>query len=264
MPARLRPLLLALLSALVAVAGVSVLSPRLGMDPSVSDPSATVSPATAPAAAPSASSASSAAGAHTPSPEMTVLGAPPLPSRVTAATGFSPFATVDSVTLVHPAAVVERVAFHQSNHEGAREMVATASAAQVTMLESRGRLSALTSSADIVVEPGGEIRAPVTGRVLRAGSYVLYCKTTDDYVVIEPEGRPGWEVKILHVQREQVSPGQQVVAGVTPIAAHATVLPFVSQVDKLRVEDPAWPHVHIEVIDPSIPNVPNGGSGSSC
>ena len=28
--------------------------------------------------------------------------------------------------------------------------------------------------------------------VKRAGHYVLYCKYTDDYVVIEPDSHPGW------------------------------------------------------------------------
>jgi hypothetical protein len=69
-------------------------------------------------------------------------------------------------------------------------------------------------------------------------------------------------VKILHILGLEVSPGDRVEAGVTVIADHAHQLPFASQVDDIRTADPAWPHVHIEVTDPSIPNVPNGGSGS--
>jgi hypothetical protein len=47
----------------------------------------------------------------------------------------------------------------------------------------------------------------------------------------------------------------------TPIALHPTQLPFPSQVDDHRTADPAWPHVHIEVVDTSIPNVPSPGEG---
>lgn len=43
----------------------------------------------------------------------------------------------------------------------------------------------------------------------------------------------------------------------TPVASAPRQLPFESQVDAFRTADPAWPHVHVEVIDPSIPNVPN-------
>ena len=45
------------------------------------------------------------------------------------------------------------------------------------------------------------------------------------------------------------------------IAQHATLLPFGSQVDDFTAE-PHWPHNHVEVIDPSIPNRPNEGSGA--
>jgi hypothetical protein len=37
-------------------------------------------------------------------------------------------------------------------------------------------------------------------------------------------------------------------------------LPFESQVDEYTAQ-PANPHVHIEVIDPSIPNIPGPGGG---
>jgi hypothetical protein len=52
-----------------------------------------------------------------------------------------------------------------------------------------------------------------------------------------------------------------VIPGSTVIAASAHQLPFALQVDDLRTADPAWPHVHVEVVDPSIPNVPSPGGG---
>jgi hypothetical protein len=194
-------------------------------------------------------------------PTTTTTTTPPV-RRVTTQPWVPMAATiVGSVTLVHPAERVERVGFHQSNHEGARELAPLDTAVQPATLESRERLSAGRTAADVVVAPDVPIRAPVTGRVLRAGTYVLYCKYSDDYVVIEPDSHPGWEVKILHIDGEQVQRGQRVEAGVTQLAPRATQLPFESQVDELRSADPAWPHVHIEVVDPSIPNVPSPGGG---
>jgi hypothetical protein len=174
---------------------------------------------------------------------------------------WSPFASVGGVLLVHPAAQVERVGFHQSNHEGAQELDVATTAVSPTTLETRGRLTGDRTAADVVVEPSAEIRSPVTGRVKRAGGYTLYCKYHDEYLVVSPDGHPSWEVKLLHIVGLQVKAGDRVVAGETPIAAHANQLPFESQVDEAASVGPAWPHVHIEVVDPSIRNRPSPGGG---
>jgi murein DD-endopeptidase MepM/ murein hydrolase activator NlpD len=180
------------------------------------------------------------------------------PPRTVTEQQWAPFATAGPVTLTHPSARVERVAFHQSNHDGARQLQALPTAVSPLTLEDRERDTGGAGAADIVVDPNTEIRAPVTGRVKRAGRYVLYCKHSDDYVVIEPDDRPGWEVKILHIDGVAVRAGNRVVAGRTVLAPRATQLPFESQVDEVRTADPAWPHVHVEVVDPTIPDRPTG------
>ena len=189
--------------------------------------------------------------------------APTVRPRVRAVTqsGWSAFATVGGVTLTHPSARVERVGFHESSHDGARQLEPAPTAVAPVTMESRQRGTGARTAADVVVDPALEIRSPVTGRVKRAGRYVLYCKHSDDYVVVEPDARPGWEVKIIHIDGERVSPGQRVIAGKTLIAGRATPLPFKSQVDDLRTADPAWPHVHIEVVDLAIPDRPTPGGG---
>jgi biotin carboxyl carrier protein len=186
---------------------------------------------------------------------------PPTPkARVVTEQEWTPFASVGGVTLRHPSRRVERVGFHQSNHEGARELRVVATAVAPATLETRDRLTAARTAADVVSDPKVEIRAPVTGRVKRAGTYVLYCKHSDDYLVIEPDAHPGWEVKLLHIDGVGVSAGDRVTAGQTVVAPGPTRLPFESQVDELSEGD-AWPHVHIEVVDQSIPNKPSPGSG---
>lgn len=180
------------------------------------------------------------------------------PVRVVHEQPWAPFATVEGVVLQHPSARVEMVAFHESNHDGARELQPLATAAAPVVLESRERGTGTTSAVDIVIDPDVEVRAPVTGRVLRAGSYVLYCDNRDDYAVIEPDARPGYEVKVLHIDGVQVRAGDRVVAGETVLAPRPTRLPFESQVDEITF-DPPWPHVHLEVVDPTIKNRPKGG-----
>ena len=200
--------------------------------------------------------------ATTPAAAATVTTATTIPPRprVVSEPAWAPFATVGGVTLVHPSARVERVGLHQSSHDGARPLTVLPSATAPLTLDDRHRDTGAQTAADVVVDPAGEIRAPVSGRVKRAGTYVLYCRHSDDYVVIEPDGHPGWEVKILHIDGVRVRAGNRVVAGRTVLAPRPTQLPFESQVDKVRTADPAWPHVHIEVVDPSIPDRPTPGS----
>ena len=262
----------ALLAGLTVVAACGA-EDRIAARPA---PTTTPTPATLPAPAPPATTAPAVADAPTTSAaSRPTTSSPPAPtpttavaavvarSRVSALSGWKPFASVGGVTLTHPAARVERVGFHESSHDGARQLQAAATAVAPVTVESRGRGTGARTAADVVVEPGTEIRSPVTGRVKRAGRYVLYCKHSDDYVVVEPDGHPGWEVKILHINGERVSPGDRVVAGQTVIAPRATQLPFVSQVDELRTAEPAWPHTHIEVVDPSIPDRQPPGGGCS-
>lgn len=174
---------------------------------------------------------------------------------------YIPFAVAGDVTLHFPSSRVEHVGFHQSNDEGAQHLDALPGIEAFT-LDDRGRETDRQGSADVVVDPETEIRAPVSGTVISSGSYVLYCNNFDYYLNIEPDDHPGWKVRMLHLAELTVGTGDRVEVGQTVVATKARQLPFASQVDDIRTADPAWPHVHMEVVDPSIPNVPNPGSGS--
>ncbi|MDH3683130.1 MAG: DUF4214 domain-containing protein [Acidimicrobiia bacterium] len=170
-----------------------------------------------------------------------------------------PLATVAGLTIIAPAAAIERAGFHQSTHPGALGMSPMRPApVRLTTMATRHRGTHERGAIDIVTEPRTAITAPVAGTVARAGSYTLYCRYRDGYVVINPDSRPGLEVKILHVQDVVVGAGQRVEAGQV-IASHATKFPFRSQIDDLTAE-PSWGHVHIEVVDPSIPRKRSSGS----
>ena len=189
---------------------------------------------------------------------------PPPPPRVVSdqPVPTTPFAAVEAITLFHPSTRVERVGFHESNHDGARQLGALPTTVAGLTLEPRERGTGTQSAADVVVDPNVEIRAPVTGTVKRGGGYTLYCKYRDDFVVIAPDAMPAWEVKILHIDGLRVRAGQRVIAGETVLAPRPTQLPFASQIDEVTA-DPAWPHVHIEVVDPSIKDRPSPGGGCS-
>jgi hypothetical protein len=170
-------------------------------------------------------------------------------------TGFQPFATAGVVTLHHPVAAAEVVGFHESGHDGSVQQHVRPTGVPTMTLPSRHRGNASRSAADVVVPPGTQVRAPVSGVVRSAKAYVLYCRYTDHEIVIEPDARPGWLVVVLHVDGVSVRPGDRVTAGITPIAPKARQLPFASQVDRYTAR-PAWPHVHVEVFDPSVPDRP--------
>jgi murein DD-endopeptidase MepM/ murein hydrolase activator NlpD len=194
-------------------------------------------------------------------PETTTTTTYPPPPTTRARTvqeqAWAPFATAEGIVLRYPSSRVERVGFHESNHDGARQLDPLAAAADAVTLDPRERGTGSRTAADVVVDPDVEIRAPVSGRVLHAGSYVLYCNHSDDFVVIAPDDRPGWQVKVLHISGVAVRSGNRVRAGETVLAPRATRLPFDSQVEEVTAR-PSWPHVHLEVIDPSIPDRPSG------
>ncbi|MGB5757167.1 MAG: DUF4214 domain-containing protein [Acidimicrobiales bacterium] len=178
--------------------------------------------------------------------------------RVEAVEG-APLATVAGLTIVAPSALIERAGFHQSSHPGALAMsAADPSPVRLTTMASRRRGTHERGAIDIVAEPYTAITSPVSGTVARAGGYTLYCRYRDGYVVINPDGRADLEVKILHIQNVAVRKGQRVAVG-DRLASGPTTFPFRSQVDELTAE-PSWPHVHIEVVDPTIPRKPSPGS----
>ncbi len=172
----------------------------------------------------------------------------------------APFATFGDVTLLAPSIAVEHIGFHQSTNDAARPLQPLESGIASSTLPSRNRDTASRGAADVAVNPLLPITSPVTGTVLRAGGYTLYCKYRDDFVVIEPDAHPGWQVKMLHISGVAVRAGDRVEAGVTELAPTAHLLPFSSQIDRLTA-NPSWPHVHIEIIDPSIPDRPSTGGG---
>jgi biotin carboxyl carrier protein len=257
-------LTLPILAVNAALLAAGVLAAEAVRAPEVRSPGAVAAPSPSPTAAPTAVSPSprSVVPAQ-PSPvvaqpsPVVAQPSPVVARRAVVRTGYAPYASTGPVTLHYPGDVVEVVGLHESGHDGAQPQSPVGSLAPIGTLDSRSRDTDRQGAADIVVDPRGQVRAPVTGTVIRAGSYTLYCDHTDDYLVVEPDARPGWEVKMLHFEGLAVRTGDRVQAGVTVVGRNARVLPFESQVDKHTVA-PHWPHLHVEVVDPSVKDRPSG------
>jgi hypothetical protein len=204
------------------------------------------------------STAATSSTTTTPPPTTTTLPA----DRPIGPVPYAPLATVGDLTLLHPTARVERVGFHESTLDGAMELVPLPTAVQPSTLNTRDRGHGAHTAVDVVSDPADAVRAPVTGTVIAAGGYLLYCTHHDDTVVIVPDGHPTWYVRVLHIDGVRVRPGWRVQAGVTVIAARPRLLPFRSQIDRLAAAQPPWPHVHVEVDDNDIPDTPS--QGDSC
>ena len=149
-----------------------------------------------------------------------------------------------------------RIGFHQSARDGAQEQAPLASAVPWFTMESRGprhhrprrrRHRRRARPGDpraghrhgdpgrhlhAVLRPRRPVRGDRARRPTRLGG----------------EGPP-------HRGPRRSSTGQRVEAGVTRLAAHARVLPFPSQVEEYTGLPP-WPHVHVEVVDPTLPDRP--------
>jgi hypothetical protein len=180
--------------------------------------------------------------------------------RVVTDTGYLPLGRADSIPLVLPVGRVEFIGFHEASHPGAAGINAAGTGVDMVTMDSRSRGTHERSAADIVVPPGEIVVSPATGTVIAANEYVLYCVHQDKLVYIEPDGFPGWVVRVFHVEGDLPAVGTRVVGGVTKIADSARMLPFESQVDELTAE-PSWPHVHVEVVDTSVPDTRPPGPG---
>ncbi len=153
------------------------------------------------------------------------------------------FATAGGVDLYLPGFGPYYVGFHQSASGGGHVQSATHDVA-TDVLPSRGRGTNRASAVDVVLRPGDDVIAAVSGEVIEATEYRLYGKYRDVRVSIVPDADPSTVVTMLHMQGLQVAVGDRVEAGRTVVADSARTFPFASQID--RFSGQSWGHVHIE------------------
>jgi hypothetical protein len=155
-----------------------------------------------------------------------------------------PLGEAMSVTLFHPAETVIGVGFHESLFPTAQEILPQSDGEYVVMA-SRGRGTPATSAADIVVPSSSPVLSPVTGTVVDVIRYLLYCRSWDWELVIEPYGQPDVRVILLHFVNPLVEPGDRVVASVTPVGTSWTNDSPGAQENDVFPDQ--YPHVHVEV-----------------
>lgn len=168
--------------------------------------------------------------------------------------------------LALPAAPPELIAvgFHQAQNPRARQLVPvlpwlstddnTEAARRVRAargkgivmftMNSRGRGTAKTTAADVVVKPDTLVVSPVTGKVTLVKRYKLYGRYDDLHVEIRPDGMDDVRVAMIHVRDIIVREGDRVSAGRTVIAKPRQ-FGFDAQID--RYVSGHWEHVHIQV-----------------
>ena len=115
--------------------------------------------------------------------------------------------------------------------------------------DSRSRGTYSTTAVDVGARAGCEARAPVTGTVVEAKSYLLYDAYPDCRVKIIPDGQPDLVVAVLHLGSTRVSPGDRVTAAVTVVGTVNDLSRYLrSDLALYNGED--GNHVHVQVNRP--------------
>ncbi len=113
---------------------------------------------------------------------------------------------------------------------------------------SRGRANASTSAVDVVLLPGEEVRAPISGTVTDVRPYQLYGAHEDVRIELRPDDAPDHAVVLIHVEEVVVRAGDHVEVG-DVLAGSARKFPFSAVVDR-QTEPERHGHVHMEVKQP--------------
>jgi len=211
-------------------------------------------------------------GPARPAPRTTPSGEPAASAPTTASEAPAvprdavPFARAEGIRVYLPAPDPVLVAYHEASYRTAAAMsplgtlqrnasrkkfpppASSTPGPDYVVMSSRGRPTAATSAADVVLPASTRVRAPVSGRVVQAKPYRLYGTYHDWRVEIAVAGDPEVHVVMIHLIGVRVRRGDDVSATLSVIG-RPRALPFRSQVD--HYANGGDPHVHIEVKKPS-------------
>ena len=126
------------------------------------------------------------------------------------------FAAYKSLQLRLPVAVSDltEVGFHQAAYTYALHTTTTLAEA-----DNSDTRAAHTTGRETSTQPGSDVFSPVSGTVIKIKPYKLYGKHDDFEIHIQPKGWPAIDLVIIHVTDLSVAVGDEVVGGVTRIAA---------------------------------------------
>jgi len=109
------------------------------------------------------------------------------------------------------------------------------------------------TAADVGGRPGTVVIAPVSGTVVKIKAYKLYGKWDDYEIHIRPEGYPKLDLVMVHVNDLTITVGDEVEAGVTPIAHIRKLSDKVSHQLRDYVKGGGGDHVHVQINDATDP-----------
>ncbi len=112
--------------------------------------------------------------------------------------------------------------------------------------DTRWRGSYSTTACDVQSKAGTVVYAPVSGTVIAAESYLLYRKYPDMRVIIAPDGLPGYEIALLHMDSLSVSAGQRLTAGETPVGTVRDLVPYFHSGPNPYTREEGN-HVHVQI-----------------
>jgi hypothetical protein len=102
------------------------------------------------------------------------------------------------------------------------------------------------TAVDCGATPGSTVYAPASGRVMEVRRYSLYGECDDFEVHIRPEGWDETDIVLIHIDEVTVSPGDDVIGGVTPIASVRRLSDRIDLQLGQYAED-GGDHVHMQV-----------------
>jgi hypothetical protein len=117
------------------------------------------------------------------------------------------------------------------------------------IMKSRGEYAYGTTVADIAMDPGTPVLAPISGTVIKIESKVIYEEYEDLQIEVVPDGLPNVRVAFLHIDQIKVKAGDKLKQGKTVMGIPRDWRPyFASELDDYVI--PPMPHVHVQVNTP--------------
>jgi len=108
------------------------------------------------------------------------------------------------------------------------------------------------SAVDVGANPGSPVLSPVTGTVVKVKRYKLYGQFDDYEVHIQPDGHPGLDVVMIHLNSVTARPGDRVVGGASQLAQVRRLPKAVASQLRSYTKNHGY-HTHIQVNDATDP-----------